>query len=90
MLREDMALEISMRRDIPMEDVEEVLDEENRIIEEEKKCKKKKKFLILTFTVTFFLMGAAAAMYILDKKQKIDMEELIKIYADKLAKKLDM
>lgn len=90
MLREDLALEISMRRDIPMEEVEEVLEEECKLIEEEKKCKKRKKCMILTITITFFLLGAAAAMYILDKKQKIDMDELIKSYADKIAKKLDM
>lgn len=89
MLREDMALEISMRRDIPMDEVEEVLEEQDKIICEEKKCKKKKKCMILTCTMIFFLLGAAAAMYILDKKQKIDMEKFIKTYTDKIAKKLD-
>ena len=90
MLRDDMALEISMRRDIPMEDVEEVLDEECRILDEEKKCKKKKKFLVLTCVVTLFLLGAAASMYILDRKQKLDMDRFLENYADKFAKKLDI
>lgn len=90
MLREDLALEISMKKDIPMEDVEEVLAEEERIITEEKKAKKKKKFMTITILVTFFLLGAAAAMYVLDKKHKIDVEQVLKNYADKLAKKFDM
>lgn len=90
MTRDDMALEISMRRDIPLEEVEEVLDEEEILVDEEKKCKKRKKFMMLTFTITLFMLGAAAAMYVLDRKQKIDMDELIKSYADKIAKKLDM
>ena len=35
MLRDDLITEISMRTDIPMDEVEEVLDEEDMIIEEE-------------------------------------------------------
>lgn len=83
MLKEDLALEISMKKDIPMEDVEEVLEEEERILSEEKKARKKKKCMFITILVTFFLMGAAAAMYVLDKKHKIDIEHVIKGYADK-------
>lgn len=90
MLKEDMILEISMKKDIPMEDVEEVLDEEERILEEERKSKKKKKCLFITAMVSFFLLGAAAAMYILEKKQKINMEGFVKKFADKFAKKMDM
>lgn len=83
MTREDIALEISMRKGIHMEDVEEVLKEEENIIEEERRIKKKKKCIFVTVLVTFFLLGAAAAMYVLDKKNKIDVERVIKEYADK-------
>ncbi|MDE6025582.1 MAG: hypothetical protein K2G45_09020 [Lachnospiraceae bacterium] len=88
MLRDEMAAEISMRRDIPMEEVEEVLDERERIVEEECKCKKRKKCIVGTLLITFFLMGAACALYILDKKEKIDMELTIKKYVDKYTEKL--
>ena len=43
MLRDEMVAEISMRRDIPMETVEEVLEEQDEIFDEECKCRKKKK-----------------------------------------------
>lgn len=83
MQRDDMILEISMRRDIPMEDVEEVLEEEDIIIAEERKCKKKKKCIIMG--VTFFLMlaGAAITLFVLDKKEKIDIEDTVKKYVKK-------
>lgn len=83
MQRDDMILEISMRRDIPMEDVEEVLEEEDIIIAEERKCKKKKKCIIMG--VTFFLMlaGAVITLFVLDKKEKIDIEDTVKKYVKK-------
>ncbi|MCM1273034.1 MAG: hypothetical protein NC225_03545 [Clostridium sp.] len=88
MLRDEMAAEISMRRDIPMEEVEEVLEERDCIVEEECKRKKRKKCIVCTLMMTFFLMGAACALYILDKKEKIDMELTIKKYVDKYTEKL--
>lgn len=84
MLREEMIAEISMKRDIPMEDVEEVLEEEDIIVAKEIKCKKRKKCLCFCGITLVFLMGAAVALYILDKKQKIDIEEIIKKYSEKM------
>lgn len=84
MLMEEMVAEISMRTDIPMEDVEDVLAEEDAIIKDELKCRKRKKCMCIWGTVTVFLMGVAAALYILDKKQKIDVEEIIKKYSEKM------
>lgn len=87
MLRDEMVAEISMRLDIPMEDVEEVLEEQDTIIEEECKSKKKKKCAIF-FTVLFvFMMGVATALYILDKKEKIDVENTMKKYMEKYMEK---
>ena len=55
---------ISMRTDIPMDEVEEVLDEEDMIIEEELcKCRKKK-CMITTILVVVFVLGAAVAVYV--------------------------
>ncbi|MGN0436467.1 MAG: hypothetical protein ACI4D8_07555 [Wujia sp.] len=89
MMRDDLVEQISMRRDIPVEDVEEVLEEQDIILEEEARAKKRRKVLCLSVMITVFALGAAAAMYILDKKQKIDMEQTIKKYADKLSKALE-
>ncbi len=88
MLRDEMAAEISMRRDIPMDEVEEVLEERDYIVEEECRCKKRRKCIVGSLLITFFLMGAACALYILDKKEKIDMELTIKKYVDKYTDKL--
>lgn len=84
MLMEEMVAEISMRTDIPMEDVEDVLTEEDAIIQEERKCRKRRKCMCIWGTVTIFMMGAAAALYVLDKKQKIDVEEIIRKYSEKM------
>ena len=86
MTREDFITEISMRRDIPMEDVEEVLEEEDIIMDEELcKCKKKK-CIAVSIIMVIFLMGAAFAVYMLDKKEKIDVEATVKKYMDKIKK----
>lgn len=84
MLRDEMVAEISMRRDIPMETVEEVLEEQDEIFDEECKCRKKKKCIISICLVTFFMMGAAFTLYILDKKEKIDMQKTMKKYMEKI------
>ncbi|MDE5873722.1 MAG: hypothetical protein K2H07_07400 [Lachnospiraceae bacterium] len=84
MLRDEMVAEISMRRDIPMETVEEVLEEQDEIFDEECKCRKKKKCIISICFATVFIMGAAFALYILDKKEKIDMQNTMKKYMEKI------
>lgn len=84
MTRDDLITEISMRCDIPMEDVEEVLDEEDIILEEELKACKKRRCIIMTVMMVIFLAGAAFAVYMLDKKEKIDVEATVKRYMDKI------
>lgn len=86
MVREELIAEISMRRDIPMDDVEEVLDEQDVIFEEERQCKKKKRTIICIVMLFVMVLSSAAAVYILDRKQKIDMEEMLKKYIDKINK----
>ena len=89
--RDEIIAEISMRRDIPMEEVEEVLDEEDLLFAEyeSKRRRKKRRFFLFTFFV--FLAGAVAAVFYLDRQQKIDVvlikdtvEENVKKYADKI------
>ncbi len=86
MTREDMVVEISMRRDIPMDEVEEVLEEEDFIYLEEKLCRKHKKGMIVVTVISMMIITGAVVVYILDKKQKINMEAIIKKYTDKLSK----
>lgn len=90
MLNEDLALEISMRSGIPLDDVEGVLEEEDLIYEELDKKRRKKKMLVFLIFGFVFVLGAFAACVILDKKQKLDMEELIKKYTQRLTKKFDL
>lgn len=78
MERDEMIAEISMRTDVPMEDVEDVLDEEDIIYAEEKACRKKRKCMCFWGTMFIFIAGAAAAMFILDKREKIDIEDIVK------------
>ena len=84
MMREDLVVEISMRTDVPIEDVEDVLEEQDIILEEERKSKGVKKCIIVCSVMLIFLMGALATLMVLDKKDKIDMEKLIKKYTAKL------
>ncbi len=84
MMREDLVVEISMRTDVPIEDVEDVLEEQDIILEEERKSKGVKKCIIVCSVMVIFLMGALATLMVLDKKDKIDMEKLIKKYTAKL------
>lgn len=85
MAREEMVAEISMRRDIPLEDVEDVLEEEE-IIKLEELCaeqkKKNRKKMCFWGTVIIFLAGAVAAIIVLDRKEKIDAENMLKAYAE--------
>jgi hypothetical protein len=85
MTREEMVAEISMRRDIPLEDVEDVL-EEKEFIELEELCakqkKKNRKKMCFFGTLLIFLAGAIAAVIILDRKEKIDAENMLKDYAE--------
>lgn len=84
MIRDELIAEISMRRDIPMDFVEEVLDEQDIIFEEEKCCKKKKRCIAMVCVFATFAIITAAVVYVLDKKQKIDMEDMLKKYIDKI------
>ena len=86
MTRDDLITEISMRCDIPMEDVEEALDEEDIILAEELKVCKKKRCMVMTIVMVIFLLGAAFAVYMLDKKEKINVEATVKKYMDKIKK----
>lgn len=86
MTREEMVVEISMRRDIPIDEVEEVLEEEDFIYLEEKLCRKRKKGMIVLTVISMMIITGAVVVYILDKKQKINMEAIIKKYTDKLSK----
>lgn len=86
MEREDMIVEISMRTDIPMEDVEDVLDYQDIIEAEELLCCKKKKCIIMTVLMVMFVLGAVVTLVILDKKEKIDIEKTVKRYVDKFSK----
>ncbi len=86
MNREDMALEISLRRGIDLEEVEDVLEEEDIIeIEEMIACKKRKK-IIMAVGLSVLLAGATATLCILDKQEKIDIENTVKKYVDKMMK----
>lgn len=91
MVRDELVSEISMTRDIPMETVEEVLEEEEFILCEEEKCRKKKKCICIWGTIVVFLAGMAAAVLFLDKKEKInlgDIEDMIKKNVKKYTEKL--
>ena len=89
MVRDDLVAEISMRCDIPMEDVEEVLEEEDIILYEQEKCRKRKKRMCVFSMIIVFIAGVAAIC--LDRKDKISLAEIedmiksnVKKYADKI------
>lgn len=82
MLRDELISEISMRRDIPMEYVEEVLDEEDFIYAEEERCKKKKRCIVATI-VTTIIVTAIVVACIVGKKKEIDVEKIVRKYIDK-------
>ena len=84
MLRDDLITEIATRTDIPVCEVEEVLDEEDMIMEEELYKCHKRKCMITTILVVVFLLGATVAVYVLDRKEKIDVEKIVKKYTDKM------
>ena len=87
MLREDLITEISMRTDIPINEVEEVLDHEDMIMDEElARCHKKKCMAMLIFSA-IMIIGATVVVYILDRKEKIDVEKTVKKYVDQLKSK---
>ena len=78
MNREDLITEISARTDIPMENVEEILDEEDILIEEELRKCRKKQCIVFSLLMLTFIIGASVAVYILDRKEKIDIEAMVK------------
>ncbi len=77
MNRDELIAEISMRRDIPVDSVEEVLDEEDLIFAEYESKRKRKKRRFFLFTFLVFIAGAVAAVFYLDKKEKISV---VRIY----------
>lgn len=88
--REELISEISMRTSISMADVEEVLEQEDIIIEEDFKRREKKKKICTLATILVFLAGVVAALLVLDKKEKIDIDDIedmvkvnVKKYTDK-------
>lgn len=94
--RDELIEEISRRKGIPMEEVAEILDEEEAIYDEEAEayfeeecCKRKKKKLCFFATVLVFLAGVVAALLILDKKEKISIEELDYMVKDNVRKYMD-
>ena len=88
MLRDEMIAEISESTDTPINKVEDILDEEDCIIEEEYCAYRKKKCAIMTILIVIFLMGATVAVYVLDQKNKIDVEKSTRRYIDKLRRQL--
>lgn len=91
MVRDELISEISMRRDIPMEEVEEVLEEQEMLLAEEASRKKKKKCRRIWSMVIIFIAGMAAAIVLLDKKEKISLDDIedmvksnVKKYMDKI------
>ncbi len=93
MYRDEMISEISMRCNIPVEDVADVLEEEENIIEEERYCKKRKKKIIAMCLFATMAATAVGTVYMLDKKNKIDLEKTkndlertMKKYVEKLEK----
>lgn len=82
MQREDLVTEISMRTDIPMEEVEEVLDEEEIIFLEEEEARSKKRKICIISALLVFIAGVAATLAILNKKQKIDFEKMLDTIKD--------
>ena len=82
MVRDELISEISMRRDIPMDMVEEVLDEEDVIfLEEEKACKKKR--CIILSVIMIILVAASVACVCIGNKKDVDIEESVKNYVEK-------
>ncbi len=84
MTRDELITEISVRRGVSVEDVETVLEEEDIVIEEEKKACKKRRCIIFTIVMIIFLAGTAFSVYVLDKKEKIDVENAVKKYLEKI------
>lgn len=91
MAREDLVAEISMRCDVPMDDVEAVLTEEDIICAEKEKSRKRKKRRCIITMAAVFIAGMAAAIICLDRKEKIciaDIEDMVrknvKKYMDKI------
>ncbi len=87
--RDEIVAEISMRRDIPIEEVEEVLDEEDILFMEYEKKRKRKKRIITLCTVLVFLAGAVAAVLFLDYKEKISISDLQDMVKENVAKYVD-
>lgn len=87
MVREEMAAEIALRTDIPLEDVEEVLDEEDLIFLEEERGRKTRTALLIVGGVVLVAVIAIAVIYYLDKKEKINVKQTVQNCTDKINEK---
>ena len=84
MFYDEMVSEISMRCDLPVDEVADVLEEEENIIEEERRRRRRKKHLHFLCFLTVVAMTAAVTICVLDRQEKIDVEETVRRYLDKM------
>ena len=87
--RDELISEISMRCDIPYEDVEEVLDEEDLIFVECERKRKKKRRIITFFVLVAAIAGAVAAIKFLDSEEKISISDIQDMVKENVAKYMD-
>lgn len=91
MVRDDLVTEISMRCDIPMDEVEEILEEEDIILAEMEMCRKKRKRKCMLSMILVFIAGVVVTALCLDKKDKIslsDIEDMVKSNVKKYVDKI--
>ncbi|MBR1816190.1 MAG: hypothetical protein IJ763_05760 [Lachnospiraceae bacterium] len=86
MYYDELVSEISLRCDLPIDEVADVLDEEENIIEEERRYRKRKKHLYFLCFLLIVMMTAAVTICILDRQEKIDIENTVRKYLDKMEK----
>lgn len=96
MERDEIIEEISRRKGIAMEEVAEILEEEDAIYDEEcekyvraMKKKKRKKKMCACGTAFVFLAGAACALLVLDRKNKISIDEIEELVKDNVKQYTD-
>ena len=87
MIREEMAAEIALRTDLPLEEVEEVLDEEDIMFLEEETRRKKTTAICVIGGVIVVTVAAVAVIYYLDKKEKINVRQTVDTCKDRISEK---
>ena len=87
--RDELIAEISMRRDIPIDEVEEVIEEEDMIFAEEYFAHKRKKKMITLGVLIAFIAGVVAAVIVLDRQEKISIAEIEASVKDNVKKYVD-